>query len=56
MNFLIREYPLHEGVSLDMLDIFALGVEEEMVCELDRHGQLTPKYIHQLATYLATMS
>jgi hypothetical protein len=47
MNFLIREYPLHDGVSRDVLDIFALGVEEEMVGELNRHGQLVPKYIHQ---------
>ena len=35
MNFLIRKYPLHDGVSRDVLDIFALGVEEEMVGELN---------------------
>ena len=46
MNFLIRKYPLHDGVSRDVLDIVALGVEEEMVGELNRHGQLVLKYIH----------
>jgi hypothetical protein len=45
MNFLMRKYPLHDGVSRDVLGIFALGVKEEMVGVLNRHGQLVPKYI-----------
>ena len=37
MNFLMRKYPLHEGASRDELGIFALGVEEEIDDELNRH-------------------